>query len=481
MGVAGRVLTMDLITSTTTERKAGRSETAVAFGLAVLLVAIGLGVTPGADLPGPIIPGFMPAFAGAMVVIDLVLAVLLFSKGSIARRGAPIRLGTAYLFAALIIVPHIAAFPGAIVPDGLIGTSATAVWLWSFWHTGFAIAIGRHVIGRQTKATPHAIRNAVLFTLAIVVGLTLLTTVGLPYLPAAVNGQSYRFGTFATVMQFIVVPTNIAAVALVLFKRRLRTAEDLWLTVAMLAACLDVWLTYRAGARFSIGWYAGRLASLTTSTVVLVSLFIDITQLYSQVAKANRLLEDLAHVDGLTELGNRRHFDSSLATEWRRAQRDERSLSILMIDVDEFKKFNDTYGHQEGDACLQAVARCIDDRARRPGDLAARYGGEEFALILPSTDAPGAAFLGEALRQAIRDLGIPHAAGSQQVVTVSIGIASVVPRKADGSDALLRAADAALYEAKLAGRDCTRQVIGLDDSADPSTAERDPRDRYEAA
>ena len=472
---------MDLIATPTAKRIAGRSETAVAVGLAGLLVVLALLVTPGADRPGPVIPGFMPGFAGAMVVIDLVLAVLLFSKGAIARRAGPIRLGTAYLFAALIILPHIAAFPGAIVPDGLIGASATAVWLWSFWHTGFALAIARHVTGRDTEARPHAIRDAVLVTLAVVIGLTLLTTIGLPYLPAVVSGQTYRFGTFAAVMQYIVVPTNLAAVALVLVRRRLRTAEDLWLTVAMTAACVDVWLTYRAGARFSIGWYAGRAASLATSTVVLLSLFIDITQLYSQVAKANRLLEDLAHSDGLTGLANRRLFNSSLATEWRRALRDERSLSILMIDVDEFKAFNDTYGHQDGDLCLKAVARCIDDRARRPGDLAARYGGEEFALILPSTDAAGAAFLGEALRQAIRDLAIPHAAASRKVVTVSIGIATGVPRNANGSDALLRAADAALYAAKLAGRDRTHQVTAPDDDADASTADRDPRDRDEAA
>ena len=129
----------------------------------------------------------MPAFAGAMVVIDLVLAVLFFSKGAIGLRAAPIRLGTAYLFAAMIIVPHIAAFPGAIVPDGLIGTSASAVWLWACWHTGFAVAIARHASRGGNPGPAARIRNSILVTLAIVVALTLVTTVGLPYLPAVVT------------------------------------------------------------------------------------------------------------------------------------------------------------------------------------------------------------------------------------------------------------------------------------------------------
>ena len=472
---------MDRTATTTTERKAGRRETMAASGFASLLVLVGLFVTPRADLPGPVLPGFMPAFAGAMVVIDLVLAVLLFSKGAIARRASPIRLGTAYLFAALIIVPHLAAFPGALVPDGLIGTSATAVWLWAFWHTGFAVAIARYATGRQAQAEASAIRRAVLVAVSIVAVLTCLTTAGLPYLPSIVTGQSYGFGTFALIMQAVVMPANVAALALVLVKRRLRSAEDLWLTIAMVAACLDVWLTLRAGARFSVGWYVGRIASLVTSTVVLVSLFIDITRLYSQVAKANRLLEDLAHVDGLTGVANRRHFDASLMTEWRRAQRDGRPLSILMIDVDEFKKFNDRYGHQEGDICLRTVARCIEERARRPGDMAARYGGEEFALVLPSTDPAGAAFLAEALRQAVRNLAIPHEAGTHGVVTVSIGTATVVPTSVDGSDALLRAADAALYRAKLAGRDQTCQLTMAADGGPRSTADRGLRGRHEAA
>ena len=453
---------MDPVSTTLTQRQAGWGERATALGLSAFLCIVGILVTPRAALPGPAIPGFMPAFAGAMVVIDLVLAVLLFSKGAIRRDAAPIRLGTAYLFAAMIIVPHIAAFPGAIVPDGLIGASATAVWLWACWHTGFAIAIARYVTGRQSQVQPREIRNSILGTLAIVVAMTLITTVGLPYLPDVVTGQSYRFGVFSLIMQIVVVPINIATLALVVYRGRLRSAQDLWLAIAMLAACLDVWLTFQAGARFSVGWYAGRAASLLTSAVLLVSLFSDITQLYSKVAHSNRILEDLAHVDGLTGIANRRHFDAGFETEWRRAQRDGRPLSLLMIDVDEFKKFNDRYGHQDGDTCLQQVAKCIAARARRPGDLAARYGGEEFALILPTTDKAGATFLAEALRLAIRGLSIAHETSTHGLVTVSVGVATAVPRLGGSPDALLRAADTALYQAKQAGRDQSFLADSLD-------------------
>jgi diguanylate cyclase (GGDEF)-like protein/PAS domain S-box-containing protein len=168
-------------------------------------------------------------------------------------------------------------------------------------------------------------------------------------------------------------------------------------------------------------------------------------------------LATLATMDSLTGLGNRRRFDEHLEAEWLRARRDGTCLSILMIDVDHFKKFNDRYGHLAGDRCLQSLANVLAEHAMRPGDLAARYGGEEFALILPNTEAFGCAQVGERVCQAIRELGLAHELNSpSQQVSVSLGGAAVWPRDLLGSGewpALIEAADQALYTAKDGGRD----------------------------
>ncbi|MCC8955147.1 diguanylate cyclase [Bradyrhizobium sp. Pear77] len=166
-------------------------------------------------------------------------------------------------------------------------------------------------------------------------------------------------------------------------------------------------------------------------------------------------LAALATSDGLTGLANRRHFDERLAEEWARARRDGTPLSLLLLDVDHFKKFNDQYGHQAGDACLRALGRILAAQVRRPADLAARYGGEEFALLLPNTDPEGCEQVGERVRGALRELGMLHAFNPpSKLVTVSLGGATNIPAHGMAeSNSLVAAADRALYAAKESGRD----------------------------
>jgi diguanylate cyclase (GGDEF)-like protein/PAS domain S-box-containing protein len=164
----------------------------------------------------------------------------------------------------------------------------------------------------------------------------------------------------------------------------------------------------------------------------------------------------LATHDGLTGLFNRRSFDDRLLAEWSRACRDGTTLSILMIDVDHFKKFNDQYGHPAGDQCLRSVARILASEIRRASDLAARYGGEEFAILLPNTDAAGCATIGQKIRRALEEAGMSHAQNlPSRRVTVSIGGASSRPdmNRSNGPAGLVEAADRALYAAKGRGRD----------------------------
>jgi len=172
------------------------------------------------------------------------------------------------------------------------------------------------------------------------------------------------------------------------------------------------------------------------------------------ITEANKKLQEMAMQDGLTQVANRRCFDMKLEEEWRRMMRDGRMLSVVIFDVDYFKLYNDTYGHQAGDVCLQTIAANARSCLKRPGDFFARYGGEEFVAILPNSDTKGASALAEQIRRQIHELNIPH--DSSKVcghVTVSCGVASMIPTESASPQLLLEAADKALYEAKATGRD----------------------------
>ena len=168
--------------------------------------------------------------------------------------------------------------------------------------------------------------------------------------------------------------------------------------------------------------------------------------------KAQTQLEYLATFDSLTAIANRRSFDEKLSIEWRRESRDELPLALIMLDVDHFKLYNDTYGHQMGDECLRKIGGILAQSVRRPSDLVARYGGEEFALILPSIDLAGAETVAARIRDGIAKLAIAHSSGEGGQVTVSIGIATVFPKNGRNQESLLLSADNALYRAKRSGR-----------------------------
>jgi diguanylate cyclase (GGDEF)-like protein len=181
--------------------------------------------------------------------------------------------------------------------------------------------------------------------------------------------------------------------------------------------------------------------------------------------RAQRQLLGLAFIDGLTELSNPRHFAATLEREFTRALRDHTTLALLMIDADLFKTYNDRYGHQMGDAALKTIAQCIRASVARPGDLAARYGGEEFAVLLPATPLAGARVVAENIRTALLEQRVPHEDNATGVLTISIGVAAIVPTPAAGRAELLRRADAALYAAKRNGRNRVETFQDLDDDA----------------
>lgn len=194
--------------------------------------------------------------------------------------------------------------------------------------------------------------------------------------------------------------------------------------------------------------------SLLKQLATQVGVAIHQAELYQQLQQANQKLEELAIQDGLTEIANRRWFDETLDRQWQRLQREQQPLSLILCDIDEFKLYNDYYGHQKGDHCLIRIAKALQRVVHRPDDLVARYGGEEFALILPNTSADNAMVVAERARQAVVQLNIAHDLSSVTPhVTLSLGIGALIPGTKHSRKELIRRADQALYQAKAQGRD----------------------------
>ncbi|MEM9154111.1 MAG: diguanylate cyclase [Cyanobacteria bacterium P01_F01_bin.33] len=186
----------------------------------------------------------------------------------------------------------------------------------------------------------------------------------------------------------------------------------------------------------------------------------EISRLYKQLSTVNRELQTLANSDGLTGIANRRRFDEVLAQEWRRHSRQSADLALILLDIDFFKAFNDTYGHLAGDGCLRQLAQVLVQTIERPADLIARYGGEEFALLLPETQLAGALHVAERIRAQLVDLNLSHeSSGVSDRVTASLGVSATVPTAYIAAETLVMVADRALYDAKMQGRD---RFIGVE-------------------
>jgi diguanylate cyclase (GGDEF)-like protein len=187
----------------------------------------------------------------------------------------------------------------------------------------------------------------------------------------------------------------------------------------------------------------------------------ELVQALKQLETANQLLQHVSATDGLTGVANRRQFDGVLDVEWSRASRNRSWMAIILLDIDYFKLYNDTYGHQAGDACLKTVASILIGSIHRPEDMVARYGGEEFVIVLPGTELAGASTVADRIRARVESIEIVHARSDvSRYVTLSVGVAAAIPRKGDAPPTLIAAADKALYQAKHEGRNRVREYIG---------------------
>ena len=287
----------------------------------------------------------------------------------------------------------------------------------------------------------------------------------------AMLGKTMGLVLLMTVSSWFVFNQSQLPIGFILYPMILLLGTQLGLSGAVIAinlvALIATDLTLHAKGPFgsaSVGPEFARIFLLQVYLALSVSMSLPVSvarvrrlTIEAKLQRAWAATQKLASLDGLTAIANRRHFDLIFDQEWKRASRARSPLSLLIIDVDRFKAYNDTYGHLTGDACLRTIAKAISGVPGRPTDLVARYGGEEFVVLLPGSTATGASLIAERIRMAVEHLALPHLYSDTLRVTVSIGLATSVPDFGSDSLLLIAMADKALYNAKHEGRNqvCT--------------------------
>ncbi|AYZ66743.1 GGDEF domain-containing protein [Burkholderia multivorans] len=428
-----------------------------ALSACVILLTLGI-AAPHADVALPAVEPFMPMCALTVFTTAGIAAFFLGAQFAVTRQPVLGALGGAYAFTALAVALQLLTFPGVFAPQGLLGAlPQSAAWMWIFWHAGFPSFVLLALLARERMArkaiSAQRMRG---WTIALIGGpaataaLLCMLALKVP-LPPAFRPPGDAAVLPVNAVALVVWTLNALALAAVLLTGRLRTTLDLWLAIAVLACLTDTTLNLLSANRFTVGWYVARVFSMFTPGVLVCVLAWEVTMLYQRLFEAHATLMRSSARDGLTGVYNRSHFNDHFHLLFLQARRQGEPLSLLMVDVDHFKAYNDAFGHVKGDACLIAVANALTGVVRRPADLVARYGGEEFAIVLPNTGARGARLVAEEAREAVLRLNLPTR-GPAGRVSVSVGCATASPDEPTMPDALIEAADAALYRAKDAGR-----------------------------
>jgi diguanylate cyclase (GGDEF)-like protein len=435
----------------------------LAWSVAIVVLALSLVAVPFASVRLGEFEAFAPALGAIAVFAQLLTAILLFSQYRTAGY-APLGILTlAYAAVALLDAAHLLTLPHFLNEQRFAGAQ-TAPWLYFNARGAFFVMVvvfafvERSALSAQTQQRVVAILAILVAAYAVVAVL-----IGARYpdvLPVAMTARHFASPWRELIIACILL-LNAAALILLVRLARQRRIVHVWLAVCVLAMLCETCLTnLSADTRYSLGWFFSRIDWLVASSAVLLILLYNTGNtgrvLRRLTARTERFYEESV-ADALTGLLNRDGFMLQLEDDLRRAQRTREPISLLMIDVDDFKRYNDELGEASGDSTLVAVANVIWSMLGRRGDSGSRVGGEEFAVLLPETDEPGAIAVAERIRRGVERTSILHGKGARlPVVTVSIGVASTddYPTN-DGSELCMRA-EAALYGAKAAGRNCVR-------------------------
>ena len=410
-------------------------------------------------IQGPVIPGFVVVCGISVFIISLQTAFLLYTQSNLELNKSVAFLASGYFLISFLALYRIIFIPNAILPSYLVSEeSQISSWMWTIWHIIFPIYIILYSLNFSfgQKISYKAYRWYFRLVPLISVVIILSVIFGEHLLPHIINGNNYSQSLY---LDKIILIFSIGALFSLILKKGTYHRQDLWLLLATVTHSLDVFYGIVGEVRYSIGWYLGTINGLISSTIILGVFIHRIKKIAQTMKEENYRLRDMTETDVLTGIANRRKFNLIFKTLWTLALQQEKSICLIMIDIDHFKLYNDTLGHLEGDKCLMTVAQTLKTIAKRQIDLTARIGGEEFVILLFGVNEKEGLKYSEEARKAIENLKMPTPSTLHPYVTVSVGWGVITPDTTINPDWFIDKVDKALYQAKNKGRNTT---VGID-------------------
>ncbi len=391
----------------------------------------------------------------ALTIAALQTSLLLYGQSKIVRDGSLAILASGYSVSGLFALAYVLFYPGLFF--SFTGEShfynESAAWLSIFGHANFSLAIIFYTLFYAQRIKLDFLSPEFVFRSSFVYALVFISTsiYCQNYLPNIIDGDSYHF-TVSAIIGFTLIFLGCCSAFCVIRYTNLSSRHNLWLLLAVIIHILEIVYGVVGKTRYSLGWYTARVSQVLSFSIILGVFTYHLTYLTRKLSEANKKLEEIATMDFLTKINNRRKFITTLDNYWELAQRERKPLCLIMIDIDHFKIYNDTFGHLAGDDCLILVAQELKRIFKRHTDVISRIGGEEFAVLLYNVGEKEGKKIAEKIRRSIENLKLKTYSTKQPHITVSVGCAAIIPNKQLDPTFIIDVADQALYEAKFRGR-----------------------------
>lgn len=431
---------------------AKKSEKYYVITLIVALLSIAILISSNGRVSWPVIPMFI-AMCGLLIFLtSLQTAFLLYNQSKLTKDSSVALLASGYLAVSFFALARIILFPGLFLSSEILDdNNQIAAWLWVIMHIAFPFFLILYAMNHW-KQMFFSYRYA-RWSFRLIPVAVALVVLSLVYyenaLPSLVDKGNYASTSY---LDFFLLAFTAIPLFLLMTKKGMTNRQDLWLMLAITVQCLDIFYEIIGETRYSMGWYLGMISSILSSSIILGVFIYHIFCIAQLKEEEGHYFKDISETDPLTGIANRRKLDLVFNTLWELSLNQKQPLCLIMVDIDHFKIYNDSYGHLEGDKCLIKVANALSKIPKRSTDIVARIGGEEFVILLYGVDQDVGFQVAEEVRKEIENLQISHPAFYNPWLTVSIGYASHIVKPSSQKEKFLHIVDQALYRSKTEGR-----------------------------
>lgn len=407
--------------------------------------------------PWPVVPGFI-AICGILIFFaSLQTAFLLYSQSKLDLDSGVSLLASGYLWISFLALARTLFLPGIIFSVQFFHENTqVSAWLWTIWHLLFPLCIIVYCLINLGKVScSYRFSQWVFRSVPLILPVLILSLIhGQDFLPTLIMNGNYC----TLYLDYFILALAGFSFILLIFSKRENNRQDLWLILAITVHGLDIFYGIMGSSRYSIGWYLAMMSSVISSSVILSIFIYEIFSIAQSKSQENIYLKNMSEMDPLTGIANRRKFNVMFEGLWQLSRQQQKPICLILVDIDHFKSYNDSFGHPSGDLCLIKIARALSIIPKRQTDFTTRMGGEEFAILLYGMPEEMGRQVAEESRKSVENLRIPHSAPSFSHVTISVGYGAMIADTTSSPEEFFNKVDQALFKAKSEGRNRVKSI-----------------------